>query len=430
MILEISGGADQAKFSLNTATNNLHFTDPNGQDFENPISADGDNDYEVQVRIVGTNITQDITYTIVDRDDAPTISTTGLTQITLSENVPLAIDIDVLDQDGGGEFPDILYTVESSSTRFIEHNSSGLAVSNLFKNPSSGMVDSSLPGATFSTAGDLNNDGDLDIITLSTSAIYYHEGNGTGIFESNTSTVIDNNVSGVPNHAIICDLDQDGDQDLLVCQFAGSRVMFYENSDPVGTFESPVALVQDRVGGGADFISVGDMDGDFDLDLIIAYQSTDEVVWYANDGATNFSVGGVVASSVNGLDEPRSLELFDANSSISIGNRFQSPDILIAAKGGIYFAANNGKGIFSVSKIIDIGSNLGLVVRAVNLDGNQWPDFVYTTSATGPPSLPFAGSQWVCPHKPRFAKQYHQCIMDNRYSNCGRNIYRSIHSSC
>ena len=78
----------------------------------------------------------------------------------------MAIDIDVLDQDGGGEFPDILYTVESSSTRFIEHNSSGLAVSNLFKNPSSGMVDSSLPGATFSTAGDLNNDGDLDIITL------------------------------------------------------------------------------------------------------------------------------------------------------------------------------------------------------------------------------------------------------------------------
>ena len=121
---------------------------------------------------------------------------------------------------------------------------------------------------------------------------------------------------------------------MIVCQFNGSKVIFYENSDPVGTFESPVALVQDRVGGGADFISVGDMDGDFDLDLIVAYQSSDEVVWYANDGATNFSVGGVVASSVNGLDEPRNLELFDANSSISIGNRFQSPDILIAAKGG------------------------------------------------------------------------------------------------
>ena len=392
LILEISGGADAGKFLLNVATNNLYWSNPNGQDFENPSSSDGDNSYEVQLRIAGTNVTQDFVYNVTEKNDAPTISTTGLTQLTLNENVPLAIDIDVLDQDGGGEFPDILYTVESSSTRFIEHNSSGLSVANLFKNPSSGMVDNSLPGATFSTAGDLNNDGDLDIITLSTSAIYYHEGNGTGLFESNTSTVIDDNVSGVPNHVIICDLDQDGDQDLLVCQFDGSRVMFYENSDPVGTFESPVALVQDRVGGGADFISVGDMDGDFDLDLIVAYQSTDEVVWYANDGATNFSVGGVVASSVNGLDEPRNLELFDANSSISIGNRFQSPDILIAAKGGIYFAANNGKGIFSVSKIIDIGSNLGLVVRAVNLDGNQWPDFVYATSATGPPSYLLQGS--------------------------------------
>ena len=67
MILEISGGADQAKFSLNTATNNLHFTDPNGQDFENPISADGDNDYEVQVRIVGTNYHPRYTYTITTK---------------------------------------------------------------------------------------------------------------------------------------------------------------------------------------------------------------------------------------------------------------------------------------------------------------------------------------------------------------------------
>ncbi|MBT3667379.1 MAG: hypothetical protein HN548_07850, partial [Opitutae bacterium] len=392
LILEISGGADNNMFRINVATKNLYWSNPNGQDFENPISADGDNNYEVQVRIFGTEITQDITYTVTDQNDAPTISTTGLTQLTLNENVPLVIDIDILDQDGGGEFPDILYTIDSNSTRFIEHNSSGLSVANLFKNPSSGMIDINLPGATFSTAGDLNNDGDLDVITLSTSAIYYHEGNGTGTFESNTSTIIDSNGSGLPNHAIICDLDQDGDQDLLVSLFSDSKVLFYENSSPVGTFLPPVALVRDRVGGGADFISVGDMDGDYDLDLIVAYQSTDEVVWYANDGATNFSVGGVVASTVNGLDEPRNLELFDANNSSSLGNRFQSPDILIAAKGGIYFAANNGKGMFSVSKIIDIGSNLGLVVRAVNLDGNQWPDFVYATSATGPPSYLLQGS--------------------------------------
>jgi hypothetical protein len=392
LILELSGGADRDKFNINVVTNNLYFNNPLGQDFENPLSADGDNNYEVQVKIKDRNTTMDVIFQVIDQNDAPTISTTGLTQLTLNENVPLVIDIDILDQDGGGEFPDILYTIDSNSTRFIEHNSSGLSVANLFKNPSSGMIDINLPGATFSTAGDLNNDGDLDVITLSSSAIYYHVGNGTGTFESNTSTEIDSNGSGLPNHAIICDLDQDGDQDLLVSLFSDSKVLFYENSSPVGTFLPPVALVRDRVGGGADFISVGDMDGDYDLDLIVAYQSTDEVVWYANDGSSNFSVGGVVASSSNGLSQPRFLELLDLNNSSVIGNRFQSPDLLIAAKGGIYLAANDGKGIFSVSEIADIGSDNGLVVRAVNLDGNQWPDFVYATSATGPPSYLLQGA--------------------------------------
>ena len=385
LVLEISGGADMGFFSINTATNNLYFSNPSGQDFENPASADGDNNYEVQVQIVGTNITQDLTYKVVDMDDPPTILTTGLTQITLNENTPLAVDIDVFDQDGGGSFPDILYTVESNSSRFVEHNSTGTSISNLFLNPSTGLVNSSIPIATFSTAGDLNNDGDLDVISISSSSIYYMEGNGSGLFDLNTSTYIDDNGSGTPDYALICDLDQDGDQDLLVSLFSDSKVMFYENTNPVGTFSSGRALVFDRVNGGADFFSVGDMDGDYDLDIIVAYQTTDEVVWYANDGSTNFSLGGIVASSLDGLDQPRYLELIDSNNSTSLGNRFQSPDILIAAKGGIYLSSNDGNGSFASSKIADCGSDLALVVRAVNLDGNQWPDIVYATSATGPP---------------------------------------------
>ena len=76
------------------------------------------------------------------------------------------------------------------------------------------------------------------------------EGNGSGLFDLNTSTVIDDNGSGTPDYAIICDLDQDGDQDLLVSLFSDSKVMFYENTNPVGTFSSARALVFDRVGGG------------------------------------------------------------------------------------------------------------------------------------------------------------------------------------
>ena len=395
LILEILGGADADKFSLNVATKNLYFSNPNGQDYEDPASVDGDNSYEVQVGIVGTNVTQDFVYTVINGNDIPTISTSGLTQLTSNENVPFVIDIDVLDQDGGGMFPDLLYTIDGNSTRFIEHNSSGLAVSNLYKSPSTGMVDNSLSGAIFSTAGDLNNDGDLDVITLTTSAIHYHEGYGTGSFDRNTTTVIDDALTpaGTPDHAVICDLDQDGDQDLIVTIIDDSRILFYRNIEPVGTFDAPIVLVQGPAAGKADFITVGDMDGDYDLDLVVAFRDANEVVWYANNGSINptFSQGGVVATSINGFEQPRYLEILDANNSSSIGNRFQSPDVLIAAKGGIYLAANGGNGTFSTSKIVDIDSNLGLVVRAVNLDGNRWPDLVYATSGTGPPSYLLQG---------------------------------------
>lgn len=387
LILELSGGADQSKFTINVSTNNLYFTDPNGQDFENPTSADGDSNYEVQVRIKDTNITQDIVYKINDQNDAPTISNTGLTQLTLNENVPFVIDLSVSDQDGGGIFPDILYTVDSNSSRFIEHNNSGVSINNLFHDPSSGIVDDSLSNASFSVAGDLNNDGDIDVVVLASDAIYYLEGNGTGSFDRNTSTLLDDNGSGLPDYAVICDLDQDGDQDVVVSLFADSKVIWFENTNPVGTFLAPVDIANDRVGAGADFISVGDVDGDYDLDLIVAYQLSDEVVWYANDGSCSFSVGGVVASSASGLDEPRYLELLDLNNSSSLGDRFHSPDILIAAKGGIYQAANLGQGTFQLSTLSNLGSSLGMVVRAVNLDGNQWPDVVYASSNTGPPSF-------------------------------------------
>ena len=52
----------------------------------------------------------------------------------------------------------------------------------------------------------------------------------------------------------------------------------------------------------------------------------------------------------------------------SLGNRFQSP-ISNRCKGGIYLSSNDGTGSFANSKIADCGSDLALVVRAVNLDG-------------------------------------------------------------
>ena len=69
----------------------------------------------------------------------------------------------------------------------------------------------------FRLRGILNNDGDLDVLLLSTSvSIYYMKGMGLVTLTEILHTYIDAMVAGTPDHALICDLDQDGDQDLLV----------------------------------------------------------------------------------------------------------------------------------------------------------------------------------------------------------------------
>ncbi|MDC1309714.1 Ig-like domain-containing protein [Opitutales bacterium] len=383
LILEISGGADKNMFRINVATKNLYWSNPNGQDFENPISADGDNNYEVQVSIFGTNITQDFTYTVTDKNDAPTIVTTGLTEFTLDENIPFVVNLDTIDQDGGGEFPDILYTVDSNSTRFIEHNNSAVDITNLFNDSSSGSIDLNLNDASFSTFGDLNNDASMDVLVLGKNSISYFEGDGTGSFEKNASHLL-NSVSVVgPDHAVICDLDQDGDKDVLISLVSSSKIELYKNRGglTVGEFD-PSTIINDsnRLAGKPEFFTVGDIDNDYDLDIIVAYQESNEVVWYANDGNSTFTEAGVITS----VSSPRYLELIDANDSSSLGDHFKCPDIVIAGANGIYLAENAGKGVFTTSKIIDFLGQ-GEIVRAVNLDGNDFPDLVYATTLIGSP---------------------------------------------
>jgi hypothetical protein len=82
--LEISGGDDQEFFTLNVVTNELSFITP--PDYENPTDSGGVNHYNVQVRIKGTTITQDLTFNILEANDAPIIENTGLTQVIVDEN--------------------------------------------------------------------------------------------------------------------------------------------------------------------------------------------------------------------------------------------------------------------------------------------------------------------------------------------------------
>ena len=83
------------------------------------------------------------------------------------------------------------------------------------------------------------------------------------------------------------------------------------------------------------------MDNDYDLDFIVAYQTGNEVVWYANDGPPILHLVGVINWTVSSA---RYLELIDSNDSASLGNYFNTKILLSPVqKAGIYLAVNDGK---------------------------------------------------------------------------------------
>ena len=102
----ISGGADQAKFAINSSTGALTFV--SSPDRENPTDSDSNNTYVVTVRVSdGTNFTdQTVTVTVTDvNDTAPVITSNGggaTASVSVAENSTAVTTVTATDADSTG----------------------------------------------------------------------------------------------------------------------------------------------------------------------------------------------------------------------------------------------------------------------------------------------------------------------------------------
>jgi hypothetical protein len=129
------------------------------------------------------------------------------------------------------------------------------------------------PGATNIQPRDVNQDGDMDFVAT--------RGHGKGVLwfrgPEFTMVEIDSEIVG-PHCLVTVDLDQDGDLDIATCgKEPDGQAVWYAN-DGSGNF------VRREVGSnqGAYDIRAVDMDGDYDLDLLIAGHSSKNIVWFEN----------------------------------------------------------------------------------------------------------------------------------------------------
>ncbi len=205
------------------------------------------------------------------------------------------------------------------------------------------VISSNLDWAQCVVAGDIDGDGDMDVLTTSRNDktfSWFRNMDGNGTFGS--QNIISNN-SNIAKTAYLVDLDGDGDNDVLVRYRA--RVAWFENLDGNGSFSTEKLVDADGdiyfgdvdndgdidiiaigdnltwneninglgdfgpaiiVGGSenaGNFISTGDINGDGQLDLLALHSLNNKVFWLENRGAQN-SIRGVLKLDLdlNGCD--------------------------------------------------------------------------------------------------------------------------------
>lgn len=212
--------------------------------------------------------------------------------------------------------------------------------------------------------GDIDGDGDLDIVGAnSTLGARVYINNGSGVFSDSGQALSFAN----ERDAFLADFDSDGDLDLVTADASDGGPHIWTNNGAGVFVDSGQSLMSPIDTWG---VAVGDIDGDYDLDLVFANSGTGNTI-FLNNGA------GVFSNSAQSLA---------ANSSygVDLGDIDKDGDLdLVFANNGqanrVYL--NNGSGVFS-----DSGQTLGASRSrdAVfgDLDGDGDLD-IYVTNEVG-----------------------------------------------
>ncbi|MEQ9391498.1 MAG: FG-GAP-like repeat-containing protein [Balneola sp.] len=203
----------------------------------------------------------------------------SFTERGITTNVGALTDVYVTDVNNDGNL-DILY-VSTTGDKIVWYENNGASDPSFTRQ----VVSTNHNGAWTVYAEDVDGDDDIDFITASLvdNKIYWYKNDGSNN-PSFTQHVVGTNANN-PYSIFASDLDNDGDIDILSASKFDDKIAWYENNG--ATDPSFTTRIITTTADGAQSIFSADMDGDGDNDIISAYYTGDQVAWLENDGATN-----------------------------------------------------------------------------------------------------------------------------------------------
>ncbi len=258
------------------------------------------------------------------------------------------------DIDGDGDL-DLLTANAGNGTVSVRHNNGAGTYNNGSPDIGVGVYPASI------ALGDVDGDGDLDLLaanSTSSGTISVRLNNGAGGFSNASGAPVP--VGSEPISLVLGDVDGDGDLDFVVANStAGENSVSVRLNDGAGQFSGSPDI---SVGATPLGVVLGDVDGDGDLDLLTANTGAGTVSARRNTGAGVF--GGAQAVTVNA--SPTSLTLGDIDGDGDL-------DLLTAHidNGGLVRVLfNDGAGTFTTPSVISVGRRPTSVVLA-DVDGDD-----------------------------------------------------------
>lgn len=218
------------------------------------------------------------------------------------------------------------------------------------------VISQSQPEVQWVVGADLDSDGYQDIVSasLSNNAVYWSRNLGNQTFAQTTIATLTGGTSSVA----VADLDNDGDMDVAGTGFTGDRVFWLRNNGAEVFTQIELLAAFD----GALNIETGDLDGDGDADIMAAACEGGRINWFRNNGGGSFTS----LTIVNNFSNPREVKLRDYDQDGDL-------DVIYAADAGSgWFSNSNGN--FTINAY---STNSGAYsVDVADIDGDGLLDFI------------------------------------------------------